>query len=43
MAAYRDPTGEPSDTDPELSPEDRAWLEERLEEYHDLLEFLKSH
>jgi hypothetical protein len=26
-----------------LSPEDRAWLEERLEEYRDLLQYLHDH
>jgi hypothetical protein len=27
----------------ELAPEDRAWLEERLAEYADLLEYLHDH
>ena len=27
----------------ELAPEDRAWLDERLEEYRELLEYLHDH
>ncbi|MHB1498674.1 MAG: hypothetical protein ACYCXN_12290 [Acidimicrobiales bacterium] len=27
----------------ELSPDDRAWLDERLEEYRELLAYLRDH
>jgi len=42
MVVRRDRTANASEVEPELSPEDRAWLEEKLEAYRDLLDFLRS-